>query len=141
MGVAIDSIVCNGTIVSGARVQQSILGPSVRVNSYAHVSESILFEGVQVGRHAKIRRAIIDKHVQIPPGFEIGYDLEKDRARGFTISPGGIVTIAKTEDLSGVSLSENLTSVLAEGGVRQPYLHRPNSGISSGVGNRSQDST
>jgi glucose-1-phosphate adenylyltransferase len=110
------------------------------VNSYAHVSDSILFEGVQVGRNARIRRAIIDKHVQIPPGFEIGYDLEKDRARGFTISPGGIVTIAKTEDLSAVSASESLTSALSEGGIRQPFLHRSNPGVPN-AGTRSQDTT
>jgi glucose-1-phosphate adenylyltransferase len=140
-GAAVDSIVCSGTIVSGGWVQRSVLGPSVRVNSYAHVSDSILFEGVQVGRHARIRRAIIDKHVQIPPGFEIGYDLEKDRARGFTISPNGIITIAKTEDLSGVSVSENLISALGEGGIRQPYLHRSSPGVSSAGVARSQDTT
>ncbi len=95
VGRAMDSIACQGTIVSGGTVQRSILGPSVRVNSYSQVSESILFERVQVGRYAKIRRAIIDKGVQIPPHFEIGYDLELDRSRGFTISENGVVVIAK----------------------------------------------
>jgi glucose-1-phosphate adenylyltransferase len=70
------------------------------VNSFAQVSDSILFESVEVGRHARIRRAIIDKGVRIPEGFEIGYDLEIDKKRGFTISNNGIVTVAKTEDLS-----------------------------------------
>ena len=70
-----------------------------RVNSYAHVEDSILFDGVDVGRHAQIRRAIIDKGVQIPAGIEIGYDLEHDRRRGFTISDGGIVVIAKADGL------------------------------------------
>jgi glucose-1-phosphate adenylyltransferase len=86
--------------VSGGRVERSIVSPSVRVNSFASVTDSILFEGVEVGRHAKIRNAIIDKNVKIPPGFEIGIDLEKDAQRGFTVSPKGIVTVAKTEDLS-----------------------------------------
>jgi len=122
MGIAIDSIVCNGTIVSGGKVQRSVLGPSVRVNSYAHISDSILFEGVQVGRHAKIRRAIIDKFVQIPPGIEIGYDLEQDRARGFTISPNGIVTVAKTEDLSGIEPAS--LGGRADSNAHSPYFSR-----------------
>lgn len=100
-GDALDSIVCQGTILSGGQVRRSILGPNVRVNSYAEIAGSILFEGVNVGRHAKIRNAIIDKGVEIPAGIEIGYDLEKDTARGFTISPGGIVVIARGERIDG----------------------------------------
>lgn len=96
-GEALDSIVCQGTILSGGRASGSVLGPNVRVNSYAEVDASILFEGVQVERHAKIRRAIIDKGVVIPAGVEIGYDPDLDRSRGFTISPEGIVVIARGE--------------------------------------------
>ncbi len=96
-GCALDSIVCQGTVVSGGRVERCILGPLVRVNSYAHVQDSIVFQGVDIGRHAKVRRAIIDKGVRIPPGVEIGYDLDKDRERGFTVSQGGVVVIAKAE--------------------------------------------
>lgn len=109
-GMASDSIVCAGTIVSGGKVQRSVLGPRVRVNSFATVSDSILFEGVQVGRYAKIQRAIIDKYVTIPAGMEIGFDLDLDRRRGFTVSPNGIVTVAKTEDLSSLesTVSKNI---------------------------------
>ncbi|MHB1037852.1 MAG: glucose-1-phosphate adenylyltransferase [Pirellulales bacterium] len=96
-GQALDSIVCLGSIVSGGQVQHSILGPNTRINSFAKVEGSILFEGVDIGRHAKVRRAIIDKGVRIPPGMEIGYDHERDRARGFTITEGGITVIAKTD--------------------------------------------
>ena len=96
-GFALDSIVCQGSIVSGGRVERSILGPEVRVNSYARVEDSILFGGVDIGRHAKVRRAIIDKDVKIPPGVEIGYDLELDRRRGFVVSDGGVVVIAGTD--------------------------------------------
>jgi len=96
VGTALDSIVCPGSIVSGGKVVRAILGPQVRINSYASVCDSILFEGVQVGRHARIRNAIIDKNVVIPPHIEIGYDLEADRARGFTVSPGGIVVLGKS---------------------------------------------
>ena len=95
LGVAVDSIVCQGTIVSGGRVMRSVIGPRVRIHSYSEVADSILLEGVQVGRHASVRRAIIDKFVHIPAGMKIGYDLELDRARGFTLSPGGVVTISK----------------------------------------------
>ncbi len=94
-GEALDSIVCQGSIVSGGHVEHSILGTNTRVNSFARVQDSILFDSVDVGRHAKVRRAIVDKGVHIPPGTEIGYDPEFDRARGFTISEGGIVVIAK----------------------------------------------
>ncbi len=99
-GQAIDSIVCPGTILSGGRVKRSVISSNVRVNSYASVEESILFQGVNIGRHARIRRAIIDKEVSIPSEMEIGYDLEVDRRRGFTISPGGIVVISRNDSPS-----------------------------------------
>jgi glucose-1-phosphate adenylyltransferase len=95
-GQALDSIVCQGTIVSGGQVERSILGPNVRINSYSQVADSILFEGVNVGRYAKVRRAIIDKEAQIPAGIEIGYDHDQDRGRGFTVTDDGVTVIAKT---------------------------------------------
>lgn len=94
LGIALDSIVCDGCIVSGGRVQNSILSPNVRINSWAKVHGSILMENVEVGRHAEIRRAIIDKDVYIPPGEKIGFDLEEDKKR-FHVSPGGIVVVPK----------------------------------------------
>ncbi len=96
-GQALDSMVCAGCIISGGQVERSILGPNVRINSYAQVEDSILFEGVNVGRHARIRRAIIDKGVQIPPHTEIGYDPELDLARGFVITDKGVTVIPKSE--------------------------------------------
>ncbi len=96
-GEAHDSMVCQGCIISGGHVRRSILSPNVRVNSYALVENSILFSAVDVGRHARIRRAIIDKDVQHPPGTTIGYDLDHDRRRGFTITEQGVVVIAKAE--------------------------------------------
>lgn len=94
LGVALDSLVAHGCIISGGRVQNSVLSPNVRVNSYADVRESVLMENVEIGRHCKIRRAIIDKDVIIPPGTEIGYNIQEDRRR-FHVSPGGIVVIGK----------------------------------------------
>jgi glucose-1-phosphate adenylyltransferase len=96
-GEALDSMVCQGSIISGGHVRRSILSPNVRVNSFAVVNDSILFSGVDVGRHCRIRRAIIDKDTKIPPGTTIGFDLEADRRRGFTITEQGIVVIAKAE--------------------------------------------
>ena len=94
VGIATDSMVSEGCIISGGRVDRSILGLRVRVNSYSEVAESILFDDVYVGRHARVRRTIVDKGVKIPAGMEIGYDLEADRQR-FTVSEGGVVVIPK----------------------------------------------
>jgi glucose-1-phosphate adenylyltransferase len=90
MGIATDSLVSEGTVISGGRVDRTVCSPRVRVHSFAHVEESILLDGVDVGRHARVRRAIIDKGVHIPPGAEIGFDREAD-ARRFTVSEGIVV--------------------------------------------------
>ena len=82
-------------------MSQSIISSNVRVNSWAEVDHSILFSGVNVGRHAKIRNAIIDKGVSIPKNCEIGYDLEQDKRRGFTVSESGIVVIGKMDGFPG----------------------------------------
>jgi glucose-1-phosphate adenylyltransferase len=96
-GEAHHSMVCHGCIVSGGHVGGSILGPNVRVNSYALVEDSILFDGVDVGRHCQIKKAIIDKDVKIPPHTTIGHDAEHDRQRGFLVTEQGVVVIAKAE--------------------------------------------
>jgi glucose-1-phosphate adenylyltransferase len=96
-GEAHDSMVCQGCILSGGHVRRSILSPNVRVNSFAVVESSILLDGVDVGRHCRIRKAIVDKDVKIPQNTTIGYDLEHDRRRGFQVTEGGVVVIAKAE--------------------------------------------
>ena len=98
-GEAIDSIVCPGAILSGGRAMRSVVGPAARINSYAVVEDSILFSGVNIGRHCRIRKAIIDKDVSLPEGVEVGYDHDADRARGFTVSEGGVVVIAKADGI------------------------------------------
>jgi glucose-1-phosphate adenylyltransferase len=98
-GQALDSIVCQGSIISGGQVERSIVGADTRINSYAQVYDSILFDGVIIGRRAKLRRAIVDKGVRVPPGMEIGFDPQLDAARGFTVTPQGITVIAKTDDI------------------------------------------
>ncbi len=100
MGFAMDSLVCAGSILSGGQAVRSIISSGVRINSWARVEDSILFDYVNIGRHAKIRRTIIDKGVTVPEGISIGYDLEQDRKRGFTVTESGIVVIGKMGSLA-----------------------------------------
>jgi glucose-1-phosphate adenylyltransferase len=94
-GSAQASLLCQGTIVSGGHVERSILSPGVYVDDHAVVSDSILLHGVRVGAGAIVRRSIVDKNVVIPPGFRLGVNIEEDRARGFTISDGGVIVVPK----------------------------------------------
>jgi len=94
VGRALNSLVCDGTIISGGLVERSILGHGVRINSYSYVTDSILMDNVVVGRRARIRRAIIDKNVRIPEDYEIGFNPEEDASK-FTVSETGIVVIPK----------------------------------------------
>jgi glucose-1-phosphate adenylyltransferase len=93
MGVAIDSIVSAGCIVSGGRVVRSVLSPGVRVNSYAEVEHSILMPNVEIGRYCRLRRAIIDRGVKIPESTSIGFDRADDASRGYTVTDSGIVVV------------------------------------------------
>ncbi len=92
MGIALDSIVSMGCIISGGRVTNSVLAPDVRINSYSEVENSILFSHVDIGRYARIRRAIIDRHIRIPERTEIGFDLEADRKK-YHVTDEGIVVV------------------------------------------------
>ncbi len=94
-GHALHSLVCEGCILSGGVVKDSILGRNVFVHSWSEVTGSILMDGVDVARHSKIRNAIIDKNVRIPPGTVIGYNAEEDRARFYVDPESGIVVIPK----------------------------------------------
>lgn len=93
-GIVMDSVISGGVIISGARVENSILSPRVRVNSYAYVKDSIIMNDCIIGRNAVVRNAIIDKEVIIPEGHKIGLDLENDR-KFFTVTDNGIVIIPK----------------------------------------------
>ena len=95
-GQALDSIISAGCIVSGSRVDGSILCPNVRVHSFCRIEQSILMPGVRVGRHSRIRRAIIDRDVFIPRGACIGFRADEDRKR-HTVTDEGIVVVT-TED-------------------------------------------
>ncbi len=99
IGIATDSLVSAGVIISGGTINRSVLHPRVRIHSYTDVDESILMDGVEIGRHSKIKRTIIDKGVKIPPNTTIGYDLEADRQR-FTVTDTGIVVVPKGAEIS-----------------------------------------
>jgi glucose-1-phosphate adenylyltransferase len=95
MGLALDSLVSHGCIISGGRVLRSILSPGARVDSFSEVESSILLEGSRVGRHSRIRRAIIDAGVQVPENSEIGFDPEADRKSGHFVTESGLVVVHK----------------------------------------------
>ena len=94
MRIAIDSIVSAGCIISGGRVNRSVLSPGVRVNSYSEVDSSIIMANAQIGRHSRIRRAIIPTNAVIPEFSLIGHDLSQDRAGGHTITESGVVVVS-----------------------------------------------
>ena len=98
-GMAVDTMVSGGVIVSGGMVRRSVLSPGVRVHSYAEVDSSVLLDNVKIGRNAVVRNAIIDKNVEVPEGARIGVNPELDRSR-FTVSEGGIVVIGKNEKVA-----------------------------------------
>ena len=98
VGQLLDSLVSSGCVISGGKVQRSVLSPNVRINSFSEVYDSILMEGVDVGRYAKIQRAIIDKEVKIPRNAVIGYDLKEDKKR-FTVTDSGIVVVGKGTEI------------------------------------------
>jgi glucose-1-phosphate adenylyltransferase len=104
LGIGLDSIISHGCIVSGGRVQNSVLSPNVRINSYSEVHDSILMENVDIGRRCRIRKAIIDKDINIPPETEIGYDLEEDKKR-YHVTRSGIVVIAKGMELPHAAMA------------------------------------
>lgn len=104
IGIATDSLVSDGSIISGGTINRCVLHPRVRINPYADVDESILMEGVEVGRRSRVRRTIIDKGVKLPPHTTIGYDLEHDRER-FTVTDSGIVVVPK-----GAHIEEAVTA-------------------------------
>ena len=93
MGVAVDSVVSSGCIISGGRVMHSVLSPGVRVNSYCEVEYSILMPRVEIGRYSRVRRAIINTGVKIPDSSSIGFDAAADRANGYTVTDTGIVVV------------------------------------------------
>ncbi len=98
-GMAVDSMVSGGCLISGARLNRTLLFSNVHVHSYADVEDTVILPGVDVGRHARIKRAIIDRGCRIPDATVIGEDHAEDRRRGFRVSDGGVVLV--TPDMLG----------------------------------------
>ncbi|MBI4304134.1 MAG: glucose-1-phosphate adenylyltransferase [Chloroflexi bacterium] len=101
-GKALESIMCDGCIISGGTAWRSILSPGVIVEREALVDESIIFDDVIIEPYARVRRAIVDKEVRIQSGASVGYDHQADIKRGCTISEGGIVVVPRGVDISPV---------------------------------------
>ncbi len=97
-GMAINSIVSAGCIVSGATVRNSVLSQDVRVNSYSELDSTIVFSHVNIGRHCRIRRAIIDRDVQLPEGTVIGYDPNEDK-KNYFVAPSGLTVVTRDSSL------------------------------------------
>jgi glucose-1-phosphate adenylyltransferase len=94
VGTAIDSLISAGCIISGSRVERSVLSPEVTVHTGAQVFESILMDGVDVGRRSVVHRAIVCPQVKIPPDVKIGVDADVDRTR-FIVTPDGVTVIPR----------------------------------------------
>lgn len=94
-GLATNSLVSEGCVISGGTLSRCILSPKVRINSFSSVVDSIIMENVNVGRHSHIKKAIIDKNVDIPPYTKIGFDRKEDEERGFYVSEGGVTVVPK----------------------------------------------
>src|SRR5438876_5339624 len=98
MGHAVDSLISSGSIISGGFVQNCVVSPDVRVNSFTEIESSILFSHVNVGRSCRIRKAIVERDVHIPEGTTIGYDAEADRERYF-VTDTGITVVTRDYSL------------------------------------------
>ena len=95
LGTVIDSIVSLGSVISGAHVERSVLGPWAIVGSGAHVADSILFDRARIDAGATVQRAILDKEVVVEAGARIGVDRAEDLARGFIVTDSGITVVGK----------------------------------------------
>ena len=95
LGTMIDSIVSLGSLLSGAHVERSVLGPWATIEGGAQVIDSIIFDRVHIGPNAIVRRAILDKEVVVAAGATVGVDADADRARGFTVTETGITVVGK----------------------------------------------
>jgi glucose-1-phosphate adenylyltransferase len=93
-GMALQSVVSEGCIISGGTVVDSMLGRNVFVHSYSEVDQSIIMDNCHIHRNARVNRAIIDKNVHVPAGEVIGWNPQEDRKR-FTVTDSGIVVIPK----------------------------------------------
>jgi glucose-1-phosphate adenylyltransferase len=102
-GMAVDSLVSGGNVISGATVRRSLLFSGVRANSYSVIEDSVILPDVEVGRHAVLKRCVVDKGVTIPEGLQVGIDPASDRRR-FHVTDRGITLI--TPEMLGQALHQ-----------------------------------
>ena len=95
-GMAVDSMVSGGCIISGGQLRKSLLFSDVLMRSWSQVEDSVVLPGVDIGRHSKIKKAILDRSCKIPEGMEIGLDPEKDRAEGFRVTDNGVTLVTRS---------------------------------------------
>jgi glucose-1-phosphate adenylyltransferase len=103
-GMAVDSLVSGGCVISGATLRRTLLFSNVTVENYSRLEDSVILPDVVVGRHVRLRRVIVDKGATLPDGFQAGLDADADRARGFLVTDGGITLI--TPDMLGQHIHE-----------------------------------
>ena len=94
-GLALDSVVSPGCIISGGSIESSVLSPNVRVLESSKVDRSVLLSSVRIGKKAVVRNAILDKNVVVADGAKIGVSRRDDLERGFTVSDSGITVVGK----------------------------------------------
>lgn len=97
-----NTMICSGAIVSGASINRALISPGVRINDRADIEHAVILDGATIGAGARLRNVILDKGVEIPVGYEIGYDAELDRERfgdrdGCVVTDEGLVVIGKRE--------------------------------------------
>jgi glucose-1-phosphate adenylyltransferase len=103
-GMAVDSLVSGGCVISGATLRRTLLFSNVTVENYSNLEDSVILPDVVVGRHVRLRRVIVDKGATLSDGFQAGVDPDADRARGFLVTDGGITLI--TPDMLGQHIHE-----------------------------------
>jgi glucose-1-phosphate adenylyltransferase len=103
-GMAVDSLVSGGCIVSGALVRRSVLFSGVRIHSYSSVEEAVILPGADVGHHCRLRKVVIDEDCRIPDGMTIGFDPATDAQRFYRSSNGVVVVTRAMLDVLGAKL-------------------------------------
>lgn len=103
-GIAIDSMVSGGCIISGARIERSLLFSDVRVNSYSEISDSVILPSVEIGRYVRLNRVVVDKRCVIPDGLEVGFNPAED-AKRFHVTEKGVTLI--TPDMLGQRIHQS----------------------------------
>jgi glucose-1-phosphate adenylyltransferase len=91
-GMAVDSMISGGCIVSGATVRRSLIFSNVKINSFSKINDSVILPEVKVGRNCRLQRVVVDEGCELPDGLVVGEDIQQDRER-FHVTDNGIVLV------------------------------------------------